>query len=54
MELRTLHYFLAIYQAKNITKAAASLHLAQPSLSRQMKELEQELGVICCKLALKK
>ena len=45
MELRTLHYFLAICQAKNITKAAASLHLAQPSLSRQMKELEHELGV---------
>lgn len=44
MEIRTLHYFLAICNERNITKAAESLHLTQPSLSRQMKELEDELG----------
>lgn len=45
MDLRVLRYFLAVCQEKNITKAAADLHLAQPSLSRQMKDLEEELGV---------
>lgn len=45
MELRVLRYFLAICQEKNISKAAAKLHLSQPSLSKQVKELEEELGV---------
>ncbi|MCH3906580.1 MAG: LysR family transcriptional regulator [Lactobacillus sp.] len=44
MELRVLHYFVAIVQAKNISKAAESLHVSQPALSRQIKQLEDEVG----------
>lgn len=45
MELRVLRYYLAICQEKNITKAAEQLHISQPSLSRQIKNLEDELGI---------
>ena len=45
MELRTLRYFLAAAQEENITKAAEILHLTQPTLSRQIMDLERELGV---------
>ena len=45
MEIRTLKYFLAVAQEENITKAADLLHLTQPTLSRQMMQLEEELGV---------
>ncbi|OUN08544.1 LysR family transcriptional regulator [Flavonifractor sp. An92] len=44
MELRVLKYFLAVAREENITKAAALLHLTQPTLSRQLMQLE-ELGV---------
>lgn len=44
MEIRVLQYFLAITREESISKAAESLHLTQPTLSRQMKELEDEFG----------
>ena len=45
MELRTLNYFLTVAREENITRAAALLHLTQPTLSRQLMQLEEELGV---------
>ena len=45
VELRVLRYFLAVAQEESITRAAAQLHLTQPTLSRQLMQLEQELGV---------
>lgn len=44
MEIRVLRYFLEAAREENITKAAAFLHVSQPTLSRQLKELEEELG----------
>ena len=44
MDIRVLRYFLAVAHEENITHAAASLHIAQPSLSKQLMELEKELG----------
>lgn len=44
MELRVLQYFLAVTREQSISGAAESLHLSQPTLSRQLKDLEDELG----------
>lgn len=44
MDIRVLRYFLAVCREKNITRAAGFLHIAQPSLSKQLMELENELG----------
>ena len=45
MELRHLRYFLAVGEALSFTKAAARLRVAQPALSRQVQDLEDEIGV---------
>lgn len=45
MDLRVLRYFLAVVREESITAAADTLHLTQPTLSRQLMELEEELGV---------
>lgn len=44
MDIRVLKYFLAIAQEENVTKAAELLHTTQPNISRQIAELEEELG----------
>ena len=44
MELRVLRYFLAVAREQSISAAAQALHLTQPTLSRQLRELEEELG----------
>ena len=45
MEIRVLRYFLTVAREENITKAAEVLHITQPALSRQLAQLEEELGV---------
>lgn len=44
MDIRVLKYFLAVAREESITKAAETLHMTQPPLSRQIKDLEEELG----------
>jgi LysR family hca operon transcriptional activator len=46
MEIRHLRYFVAVAEALSFTKAAIMLHLAQPSLTRQIRALEEEFGVV--------
>lgn len=44
MEIRTLKYFLAVAREENMTRAAEILHVTQPTLSKALKSLEEELG----------
>lgn len=44
MELQQLRYFVRVAQVESISKAAKSLHISQPALSKSIMRLEQELG----------
>ena len=53
MELRVLHYFLTIAREQSISGAAEFLHISQPTLSRQMKDMEPSFHISIMKMPFK-
>ena len=45
MEIRVLRYFLTVVREESITKASEALHITQPTLSRQLAQMEEDIGV---------
>src|SRR4029453_8068619 len=51
MELRHLRYFVRVAEAENVSRAALKLHISQPAVSRQVRDLEDEIGLPLLKRA---